>query len=718
MRNETQKINEPNPRIVALAGRPNAGKSTLFNALTGARQKATNFPGVTVEKFEGHLKTPDGHFVIVDLPGLRSFSPSSVDEMIATNYLFGMSQCGTPETVLLILDGSCLEDGLYLLSQFRDIHMPVIVVVNMLDTVHASGQSVDLEHLASHLGVPVVGTVATKKHGLSDLLKNLVDEKGYYLKPCYNPNFEPTLQNLIQKTAQAIARQTPETVAQHATYWAKRVIEELGQCGTLNASRFPFSLKVLNLDALEDEVKKVQWQDINAAHVHWAEQTKTKVLKQTQSNTRSAHDRTAAIDRWLMHPIYGTLVFLGIMAFMFQSVYTWAAPLMEGVEFLMGHVQAAVTYLIPEGLLRSFIHSGVIGGIGNFLVFLPQILILFAFITVLEDSGYLPRASALVNRFFQRVGLSGQSFIPLLSSFACAIPGIMATRHISNNRVRLITMILSPMMTCSARLPVYALLIATFIPGITVFGFLNLQGLLFFSLYVLGIVGALALSFCLKHILPNPTYPKPPAVPMPLYRRPSLKTLGMVLKLRSKVFIFKAGKVILVCSMVLWFLGTFPRNEPLKHTLITQGASEATIQGTLLKSSYLGQLGTVIEPVIKPLGFDWKIGIGLISAFAAREVIIGTLGTIYSLGDVDEESHSLRSAMHSDTWADGNPIYTIPTVLSLLVFFAFAMQCMSTLAVLRREANSWVLPVSVFSGMTLLAYVSAWATFSLASLWL
>jgi ferrous iron transport protein B len=706
-------------RTVALVGSPNTGKSTLFNALTGSRQKVANFEGVTVEKVEGCCKSEHGEFAVVDLPGLTSLRAESLDERIALDYLLRVSSAvRAPSTIVLILDGLDLERGLGLMAQFRDMQAHFVVVVNMLDLVHKSGLAIDLEKLSDRLGVPVVGTVASKKMGISELKELLCHEKGRPLMRDTLDTYSEAANGLIRQTRKYLLEQGGESLAPNATFWSKRVLLEASVSEKPDASVFPVTFPLSHFAQLSAARAAAAWDEIEHTNQHWARNLAREVVKKTHEVRTSPQQAAAAVDRWLLHPVFGLGFFVLLMAVLFQAVYSGSSPLMDLIESGLGRVQGLVERGVPEGLLLSFINSGVIAGIGNFMVFLPQILILFAFITVLEDSGYLARASYLMDKYLLKVGLSGKSFIPMLSSFACAVPAIMATRHIPSHKQRVITMIVSPFLTCSARLPVYALLIGAFVPAVSVLGVLNLQGLVFLGLYVAGIVMALAVTRLIHVFWKEPkkisSSVKADKPQFPVYRMPNLKTVAMVLKLRAKVFVFGVGKVILLCSLGLWVLGTFPRNLEMRESLLARGMSEEAVNSERLRSSYLGKMGVWIEPAIEPIGFDWKIGIGILSAFAAREVIISTLGTIYSLGDeVDEQSVSLRETMTKDTWPDGRPVYTLATVLSLLVFFAFAMQCMSTLAVIRREANSRLLPVAVFVGMTLIAYGSAWVTYRL-----
>jgi len=685
--------------VIALSGQPNTGKSTLFNQLTGARQKVANFPGVTVEKKEGFFSAEGKLCQIVDLPGLYSLDSTSLDEHIASSFVLGtLPGVAAPERIAIVINSLTLERGLYLISQFQDLDIPVVVVLNMMDTAQKSGRQIDLQKLSKVLNVPVVATVASRGEGVAELKQTLVTDTNPVQLSQW-PDLPKAVQKVLNKVEVAIEKQGPQL--KHRRYWARQVIAHYARYGKLNPEKFPFDVyqpALVNTLEIHTLVLKNAWEILSQQRHTWA-QTITDLVVKTMSvkkkNTPQAV--TNAIDAVVLNPWAGPLIFLFVMGALFQSIFTWAVPVMDLIAAGVGWVGQMISAVVPSGLLQSFLVDGVVAGAGNVFIFLPQIMMLFGIITILEDSGYLSRASFLLDRLLVRTGMSGKGFIPLLSSFACAIPGIMATRSIEDRKERLITIMVAPLMTCSARLPVYALLIAAFIPAITIGGILNLQGLTFLALYVLGIVGAGFAAWVMKRVWmkKNKSFY---VAELPLYRMPNWKNVLHVMIQRGKIFILKAGKIILFCTVVLWFLAAFPRHENLP-------------QGEALKQSYIGQLGHVIEPVIQPLGFDWKIGIGLISAFAAREVMVSTMGTLYSMSDVDETSVSLKSAMQRDQHPDGRPVFTLAVAMSLLVFFVFAMQCMSTLAITRRETNSWKIPVVMFTYMLVLAYAASWATY-------
>lgn len=700
--------------MIALSGHPNTGKSTLFNRLTGARQKVANFHGVTVEKKEGGFTYEGEAFRIVDLPGMYSLEPSSLDEEIASSFVLGTLKNNPPPTcIALVLNSNTLERGLFLVSQFTDVSTPVVVILNMVDQLRKSGKSIDIEKLSQKLGVPVVGTVASSGEGINAVLSALKSQSRCL--PAHEiSDMAPSLKADIQACVDELRTQLG--VHAHTTFWAKQLIADIAKNGKPREGFYPFdplALESVRTWSEKRSTLKSAWSAMVHARHTWARSLAHEVISTIPAPVkRTPQDVTDAIDKVTLHPIAGPLIFLGVMGCIFQAVYTWAVPLMDMIDAGVGLFSDTLASFLPEGLIQSFVVDGLISGVGNVLIFVPQIMILFGLITILEDSGYLARASFLLDRLLVKTGLSGKSFIPLLSSFACAVPGIMATRHIENRKERLMTIMIAPLMTCSARLPVYALFVGAFIPSVLIAGIFNLQGLVFLGLYLLGITGAVAVAFAMKKTL-RQGGSSFFVVELPLYSMPGLKTVFRVMVQRGKIFIFKAGKIIMLCTVVLWFLAAFPRNEALKADLAAQGWEDNAIQAEVLRQSAIGHMGRALEPIIAPLGFDWKMGVGLISSFAAREVMVSTMATLYSMGDADEESVSLRQALREDTYPDGRPVFSVAVALSLLVFFVFAMQCMSTLAIVKRETNSWTIPTLMFVYMTLLAYGASFLTYQL-----
>jgi len=604
-------------RLVAIVGPPNCGKSTLFNRLTGLRQKVANFPGVTVEYRLGKAKVHGHHDVdLIDLPGTYSLLPRSEDEQVSYDVLHGnLKEVGKPDAVLLILDSTNLNRHLSLAVPILSLGLPTLVLLNMIDDLHGRGGEVDAEKLATQLGSPVALICATKGEGLGSVTRFL---SGGIAVP-----------------------------------------------------------KPVELPVLQDVPKCRQWA--------------RQVVSKSSYQSPEPPLWTRRLDKVLLHPVWGAVVFAIVVVAVFQTIFSGARPLMNGLAALIAKSGHWLGARLPEGWLHSLLIDGVWSGVGSVVVFLPQILLLFLFIAILEDSGYLARAALIADRTMAKVGLQGKSFIPLLSAYACAVPAIMATRTIENKRDRIATILVAPFMTCSARLPVYTLIIAAFIPDRPFLGsILRLQAATMLGLYVLGFVAAVITARVLKSsILKSERAPF--VLEMPPYRWPTLESIGLRLWDRAMAFLKRAGTVILGVSIVLWALASVP---PVNG------------KAAPIEQSLAGTLGRTIEPVIRPLGFNWKIGVGLITSLAAREVIVGTLGTLYGM-EGKEDNRDLQQALHKDL--------TLGGAVALLVFFAFAMQCMSTLAVVRRETGGWKWPAIQFSYMTILAYVCAFAANQLLS---
>jgi ferrous iron transport protein B len=649
-------------RTIAVVGNPNVGKSTLFNELTGLRQRVANYPGVTVDAREGFLpEVPgQGELRLLDLPGTYSLRPKAADEAVVERVLLGEGGAPRPDVVLVVLDATNLRRNLYLLTEVVDLGQPMAVALNMVDEARRGGQDVPTDELREALGVPVVETVASQGQGLDDLRKALDEARPAERKWAFEGELEARLA--------ASPGETP---------WTR--------------------LKAL---ASADAPADLRSQEVGARYA-WI----TEVLHGSTSSAglRARSDR---IDRVLLHPLLGPAFFLFVMALVFQSVFTWAGPLMDlidaGFGAVSGFLAANLPGLVGEGV-TSLIVDGALAGVGSVVIFLPQIVILFLLLGLLEDTGYMARAAFIVDRPLRLVGLSGRSFIPLLSSFACAIPGVMATRTIPNKFERMLAIFVAPLMTCSARLPVYTLLIAAFVPSTTVAGVFNLQGLVLLGLYLSGIAaGALVALIVSRARHKRRGRELPLVVELPPYRRPSAKCVAMKLGIRAGDFLKRAGTVIFAVSIVLWVLMTFPK-APEDPTRTAQ--EQAAVQ---LEGSFAGKLGQAIEPVIAPLGYDWKMGVGLIASFAAREVFVSTLGIVYSLGDeVDEESADLKQVMAAERRPDGSKTFSLATVFSLLAFYVFALQCGATVAVVKRETSSWKFAAGQLVAYLALAYLSA-----------
>ncbi|APR71262.1 MULTISPECIES: ferrous iron transporter B [Acinetobacter] len=602
---------------IALVGNPNCGKTSLFNTLTGTRQKVANYAGVTVERKEGFFKLPSGDTVrVLDLPGTYSLKPSSLDEEVTRAVCFGELKGEViPDIFVCVVDATNLHLHLSLVLEVRALNRPMLLVLNMMDEVRKRGIAIDTTKLSQLLGIPVVESVAVKTKGIQGLLTQL-DQKNLFVAPYHS-----------------------------------------------DLSHF-------------DQIKYI---------------TKQVILKNDNGDKR-----TAFLDKIFLHPVFGLLILTFTMFVMFQAVFIWAQPLISFVEDSITWFSGVIGPLISHPLLRSLIVDGVIAGAGSVLAYMPQILILFFFILVLEESGYLPRAAFLLDKLMSKAGLSGRSFIPLLSSFACAIPGIMATRSISSERDRLATIMIAPLMTCSARLPVYALLIAAFIPNKLVYGWLSLQGLVLFGLYMSGIVSALLVSLFLKLVRKDKTE-SIFIFELPTYRIPDVRNVALGLYDRATIFLKRVGGIIVALSILLWFLVTFPL-PPDNPTMPP------------INYSIAGQLGHLIHPIFAPIGFTWEICIALIPAMAAREVIIAALGVIYAMsGDEDAVTQTLLSQISGpDGWG-------LATGMSLLVWFIFAPHCLATLATIRRETGSWKQPTIMAVYLFSLAYLFAFITYQVVS---
>ena len=717
----------PAPSI-ALIGNPNTGKTTLFNALTGLSQHVGNYPGVTVEHMSGTLSLSGGATAeLIDLPGTYSLAAHAPDQLIAVDLLLGQ-QAGAPEVdlVLAIVDASNLRRNLYLVSQLLEVGTPIVIALNMTDIARRRGVEVNASVLSARLGVPAVPISARRRQGLRALKQALEAVLNTAEQP--HPNL-PEFPELLSEQAQALAglpvaaggreRSLSRVEAFRALVDAGGVIEQrLGASlgGGISARLERMRGEVGSagpLAALETEVR-----------YGWIERVLEDSVIQGGRLLPSRSDR---IDRVLMHRVAGVAVFALLSALVFQAIFAWAVPVMDAIDALFSSLGAAVSAAMAPGPLHSLIVDGVVAGVGGVVIFLPQIAILFLFISVLEDCGYMARAALLMDRLLSRCGLSGKSFLPLLSSFACAVPGVMATRTVEDRRDRLTTMMVAPLMSCSARLPVYVLFIGAFIPDRALVAWIGLQGLTLFAMYCVGAAVAVPVAWLLKGTLLKGD-PPPFLLEMPSYKLPAPRTVALRVYHSSKAFVLRAGSIILATTIVMWALAYFPRpgevvqqyeRERLGATAAEEIQDIERRQAAhLLEVSYLGQAGQFVEPVVAPLGWDWRIGMATLASFPAREVIVSVLGTIYSLGgDQDETSEDLSHALQAARRADGSPAIGISVALSIMVFFALCAQCMSTLAVIKRESGSWKWPLLTFAYMTLLAYLGALATYR-GGLWL
>lgn len=765
---------------LALAGNPNSGKTTIFNALTGLRQKVANYPGVTVEKKIGRSKLPDGRWAeIIDLPGTYSLISRSPDERVAMEVLRGIrADVPVPDVVIVVVDASNLQRNLYLVSQLIELGRPMVVALNMMDVAERRGQHVSPEGLERELGVPVIPVVAHKRHNI-DKLKDAILKARVAPLPDFSlpqamkdellvvggglaildsappsPSIlgegrgespvtqdsrtlvlqEPSPTSLpeyrARENGQAVPPRSwlcrgPDDVRRLDRYQAiaERLLtgDRAGDVSDI-ASREPVAsllesasnrMQLLGIDPMQADIE---------AHYRWIEtvsgrSTATldelaamgapapKVLEYEQKKVHLSDK----VDQIFMHKIWGFAVFAGIMATLFVSIFWLADPLMGMMESSIKWLGGLVTPMLSDGPIKDLWTDGIVAGVGGVVVFIPQIAILFMFLAILEDSGYLARAAFLMDRVLAKVGLHGKSFIPMLSSFACAIPGIMATRTIEDRRSRLATIFVAPFMSCSARLPVYGLLIGAFFAQYSAAA----RGGIMLALYALGILAAAGTAWCFKGRGPTPAF----ILEMPSYKVPQLSQVVRMMYVNTLEFLKRAGTTIFVLSVILWALMYYGAPASQLTQLKDSGASENVVNAFRANHSYAGRFGHLIEPAIKPLGFDWKMGVGLVGAFAAREVFVSTMGIVYSAGDSEDDTAPLEDAMKADRYADGKPVWTPLVAVSLLVWFVLAMQCMSTLAIVKRETGGWKWPIAMLVYMNALAYVVSLLVYQAGRIW-
>ena len=724
---------------VAVIGNPNTGKTTLFNALTGLSQHTGNYPGVTVESALGEFREANDRFLAVDLPGTYSLAARAPDEMVAVSVLLGRGKdIPAPDVILCVIDATNLDRNLYLATQVIDIGRPVVVALTMTDLVHKQGLQLNIPALEQCLGVPVVPVHAAKRTGL------------------------PALREAIQRVARELS--TP----QRAVTLPQRIEQEVetlrSVLSPLNGNT-PFSRPLLErvlIDAnglmeqdLADELGSAVQTATQAARerlvaagvgvpqvevehrYQWIAKTVKAAIESPSANGMTSdhtghaghidytnYGWTDRIDAIVTHKVWGLLLFLSAMAVTFQSIFSWAVPAIDGIDAVFSALGTWAGSLLAQGPLQSLVVDGIIGGVGAVVVFVPQIAILFGLIALLEDSGYMARAAFMMDRLMAGFGLSGRSFIPLLSSFACAVPGIMSARTIENQRDRIATILIAPLMSCSARLPVYVLLISAFIPAQTVWGIVGLQGLTLFGMYMIGLIVAPPIAFLLKRTILSGE-PVPFLLELPPFKMPAWRVVVFRMYDRSLAFLRRAGTIILATTILVWALSYYPYSDQITQEFATRRATASAGEthslaveeaGERLRHSYLGQAGRAIEPIVQPLGWDWKIGMATLASFPAREVIIAALGTIYNLGsEQDEGSLELRDAMRAERWPDGRPVYTPLVALSVMVFFALCCQCGATLATIKRETNSWGYPVFTFVYMTSLAYLASFSVYQIGS---
>lgn len=645
---------------IALLGNPNTGKSSVFNLLTGMRQKVGNFPGVTVEKKTGVFYDGDQSIEIIDFPGTYSLNPRSLDEEEVSKVLKDKNNTDYPDLIMAVIDASRIENNLFLFTQLYDLGLPMVLVLNMWDLAKKQGVQIDLEKLQDCFpDITIISTNARVGIGKERIV---------------------------------------ETISNHKKRENTRFIKD--------DEKF---------DEADSNFERKQ-----------VEYRKKKIQKLTPSFVKKEKfKKTSKLDLLFVHPLWGYLFFLMVLMVIFQFIFSFASYPMDWIENTFLYLSQLASDLLPTGVINNLISQGVIPGIGGVFIFIPQIALLFFFIAILEETGYLSRVVFIMDRVMRPLGLNGKSIVPLISSLACAIPGVMSTRTISNWKERLITILIAPLMSCSARIPVYTLLIALVIPEGYVMGFINIQGLVLFGLYLLGIIGALLTAFVLKLIIKNKSKGFL-LLELPNLKAPVWRNVGFTVLEKIKIFVFDAGKIILAISVVLWFMASYGPGDTIekssqelmksnRYLKSSDDQKQSMKSSVMLEHSYIGNLGKFIEPVIEPLGYDWKMGISLITSFAAREVFVGSLSTIYAVHDEREEKQKLRKTMKKEKRKDGTPTYTLASGMSLMVFYVFAMQCMSTVAVVKRETQSWKWPIIQIGFMGIMAYAFALLTFLIIS---
>ncbi|MBC7886840.1 MAG: ferrous iron transport protein B [Ferruginibacter sp.] len=695
---------------IALVGNPNSGKSSLFNALTGLNQKVGNFPGVTVDKKTGQCSIGEKlSATVIDLPGTYSLYPKRSDEWVAYKVLLKQDEDIKPDLVLLVADASNMKRNLLFCSQIIDLKIPVVVALSMIDLAKQKGTEIDINGLERELGVPVVIINPRKNKGIPQL-KKIIEQT--ILANLTAPREFINNEALAEKPIEAIRKLLPGISDYTALHYL------------INHEHFKLANSLQdNIEAIETDNKfnptKTQAEEIMQRYGR---------IKQIMHQTVVEADPlqktllTEKLDNILLHRRWGYLILLTVLFLLFQSVFWIAQYPMDAIEWCFGKMAGWLGDILPEIWWSDLLINGVLAGLSGILIFIPQIMILFGLITLLEDTGYMARISFLTDKLMRKVGLNGKSVMPMISGLACAVPAIMSARNIENRKERLLTIMVTPLMSCSARLPVYTILIALVIPGKLFFGFLSIQGLVMMGLYLLGTVMALVVSFVMRWFI-NIKERSFFILELPVYRSPRWKNALTTMVEKAKIFVLQAGKIIMVISLLLWVLSSYGpkakmatvtakyeqliKNNPgRQQELIKQRKTE------LLQNSFAGSLGKAIEPVIRPLGYDWKIGIALITSLAAREVFVGTMATLYSVGDdPDDNNGTLRQKMSSAVRADGRKVYDLATGMSLLVFYVLAMQCMSTLAIVKRETRSWKWPAIQLVYMTGLAYLMSWFTY-------
>ncbi|MBX2918289.1 MAG: ferrous iron transport protein B [Ferruginibacter sp.] len=698
---------------IALVGNPNSGKSSLFNYLTGLNQRVGNFPGVTVDKKMGQSKISENlQATIIDLPGSYSLYPKRSDEWVAYKVLLNQDANIKPNMILLVADASNLKRNLLFCSQIIDLGIPVVIAFTMMDIAKRKGTQIDIPGLERELGVPIVQVNPRKSKGLEQL-KKVIEQSAENL---YHPPARGFIDNhaLAADAINGVKNHYPEISNYKAIHYLinhEQFLLDEGMQDTIE------QIEIENkFNPTKTQAEEIMQRYGRIKHIMQQTVVEADPLQKAMFNER--------LDDILMHRVWGYVILITVLFLLFQSVFWVAKYPMDGIEWLFGEFGGLLSNMLPVSWWSDLLINGVIAGLSGIIIFIPQIMILFGLITILEDTGYMARISFLTDKLMRKVGLNGKSVMPMISGFACAVPAIMSARNIENKKERLLTIMITPLMSCSARLPVYTILIALVIPSKLYFGFLSLQGLVMMGLYLMGTVMALIVAWVMKWFIKSAERSFF-ILELPSYRSPRWKNAITTMIEKAKIFVFDAGKIIMIISLLLWVLSTYgPAKKMAAVTakyeqLVKQNPQQANElnkerRTELLQSSFAGSLGKAIEPVIRPLGYDWKIGIALITSFAAREVFVGTMATLYSVGDdADNNNTTLRQKMAAAVREDGTKVYNLATGLSLLVFYVLAMQCMSTLAVVKRETRSWKWPMIQLVYMTGLAYVMSWIVYTI-----
>ena len=696
---------------IALVGNPNSGKTSLFNVLTGLNQKVGNFPGVTVDKKTGSCKISENIDAnIIDLPGTYSLYPKRADEWVAYKVLMGEDADVHPDMIVLIADASNLKRNLLFCSQIIDLKIPVVIAFSMMDLAKQKGTQIDIAGMERELGVPIVSINPRKNKGITALKKAIeqLAENAQHL-----PARDFLEESFLSNPSVSVAKKYLPDASNYKVLHHLINNEYFGEDKTLH-NKIDQIKHDHNFNSTKTQAEEIMQRYTRIKFIMQQTVVENDPLKKSLF--------TEKLDDILLHRTWGYVILILVLFIMFQSIFWVAQFPMDAIEWSFGQMSGWLSGILPPGVVADVFINGIVAGLSGIIIFIPQIMILFGVITLLEDTGYMARISFLTDKLMRKVGLNGKSVMPMISGYACAVPAIMSARNIENKKERLLTIMITPLMSCSARLPVYTILIALVIPSKLYFGFLSLQGLVMMLLYLLGTVLALIVAWVMKWFIKSAERSFF-ILELPVYRSPRWKNILMTMIEKAKIFVFDAGKIIMIISLLLWVLSSYGPTKKMeavtaKYNALVQSAPqqkdvlEKERKTALLQNSYAGSLGSFIEPAIRPLGYDWKIGIALITSFAAREVFVGTMATLYSVGDdADENSNTLRQKMATAKRADGTKVYDLATGLSLLVFYVIAMQCMSTLVIVKRETKTWKWPVIQFIYMTGLAYFLSWITY-------